>query len=193
MYIVIIYSPSCRSKHVWVYFFFWTHNIFWFVCVTKELTVAIDFQSIFSPYNGSQLLLSTFWLHTWIKIYYFVLNSCNKCRFGTTWGWVNDARIFIFGWTFPLSLPLRDNSSSDNLFIHISRMTSFQVTTVSHSLVIIHFSVKEMQWKWMVCDACQPITFCIVFHGGKKVIRACHNMRRVFGRYPLNSSPSSGH
>ncbi len=24
-------------------------------------------------------------------------------RFGTTWGWVNDDRIFIFGWTVPLS------------------------------------------------------------------------------------------
>ncbi len=24
-------------------------------------------------------------------------------RFGTTWGWVNDDRIFIFGWTIPLS------------------------------------------------------------------------------------------
>ncbi len=23
-------------------------------------------------------------------------------RFGTTWGWVNDDRIFIFGWTVPL-------------------------------------------------------------------------------------------
>ncbi len=24
-------------------------------------------------------------------------------RFGTTWGWANDDRIFIFGWTIPLS------------------------------------------------------------------------------------------
>ncbi len=27
----------------------------------------------------------------------------NKYRFGTTWGWVNGDRIFIFGWTIPLS------------------------------------------------------------------------------------------
>ncbi len=26
----------------------------------------------------------------------------HSCRFGTTWGWVNDDRIFIFGWTIPL-------------------------------------------------------------------------------------------
>ncbi len=25
-------------------------------------------------------------------------------RFGTTWGWVNDDSIFIFGWTIPLSI-----------------------------------------------------------------------------------------
>ncbi len=27
----------------------------------------------------------------------------NKHRFGPTWGWVNNDRIFIFGWTVPLS------------------------------------------------------------------------------------------
>ncbi len=27
----------------------------------------------------------------------------NKDRFGTTWGWVNDDRIFSFGWTTPLT------------------------------------------------------------------------------------------
>ncbi len=26
----------------------------------------------------------------------------NSYRFGTTWGWVNDDRIFIFGWIIPL-------------------------------------------------------------------------------------------
>ncbi len=25
-------------------------------------------------------------------------------RFGTSWGWVNDDRIFIFGWTIPLTV-----------------------------------------------------------------------------------------
>jgi len=26
----------------------------------------------------------------------------NSYRFGTTWGWENNDRIFIFGWTIPL-------------------------------------------------------------------------------------------
>jgi len=36
---------------------------------------------------------------------YFLLCSTeerNSYRFGTTWGWVNDDIIFIFGWTIPL-------------------------------------------------------------------------------------------
>ncbi len=32
----------------------------------------------------------------------------NSYRFGTTWGWVNDDRIFIFGWTIPLRHALLD-------------------------------------------------------------------------------------
>ncbi len=31
-------------------------------------------------------------------------------RFGTTWGWVNDNRIYIFGWTFPL-MSIRQKST----------------------------------------------------------------------------------
>ncbi len=28
----------------------------------------------------------------------------NSYRFGTTWGWVNDDKFFIFGWTIPLNM-----------------------------------------------------------------------------------------
>ncbi len=40
---------------------------------------------------------------------YFPLCSAEQrhsYRFGTTWGWVNDDRFFIFGWTIPLKLVL---------------------------------------------------------------------------------------
>ncbi len=44
---VIIYSPSCCSKPVWVSFFCWTQNmIFWRMLVTKQLMVAIYVHSI---------------------------------------------------------------------------------------------------------------------------------------------------
>ncbi len=35
---------------------------------------------------------------------YHLLSLTKKtAQFGTTWGWVNDDRFFIFGWTIPLS------------------------------------------------------------------------------------------
>ncbi len=42
------------------------------------------------------------------KLYSKYLHLCSaeqrhSYRLGTTWGWVNDDRIFIFGWTIPLS------------------------------------------------------------------------------------------
>ncbi len=42
-----------------------------------------------------------------LPIFFYISFLCsteerNSCRFGTTWGWVNDDRIFIFGWTVPL-------------------------------------------------------------------------------------------
>ncbi len=44
---VIIYSPSCRSKPVWVAFIFWAQKkVFWQMWVTKQLTVATDFHSM---------------------------------------------------------------------------------------------------------------------------------------------------
>ncbi len=36
-------------------------------------------------------------------------------RFGTTWGWVNDDRIFIFGWTIPLNMNLNKNTKKINI------------------------------------------------------------------------------
>ncbi len=41
------------------------------------------------------------WLQTFFKNIFLCVrqNKRNSYRFGTTWGWVNDERIFIFGWT----------------------------------------------------------------------------------------------
>ncbi len=42
----------------------------------------------------------------------------NSYRFGTTWGWVNDNRINIFGWTIPLRSKVRfsSNAWTDNMY-----------------------------------------------------------------------------
>ncbi len=48
----------------------------------------------------------------------------NSYRFGTTWGWVNDDRIFIFGWTIPLSSLLVPSLFSGRRLWVVSRVLS---------------------------------------------------------------------
>ncbi len=60
---------------------------------------------VFVFYYGSQWCPKTAWLQTFFKISLCLAEQRNSYfhRFGTTWGWVNDDRIFIFGWTILLS------------------------------------------------------------------------------------------
>ncbi len=101
----MIYSPSSSYKPVWMYLFCWTQRkIFWTMWETEQFWGTIDFHSIFfstmevngAPKQPGYKLSSK----------YIPLCSAeqrNSYRFGTTWGWVNDDRIKIFGWTIPLS------------------------------------------------------------------------------------------
>ncbi len=105
---VIIYSPSSSSKPVCMSLFCWTQRkIFWRMWETEQFWETIDFHSIFFSYYGTQWCPKSAWLQMFFKISLFVFGRTKKCcgssRFGTTWGWVNDDRIFILGWTIPLS------------------------------------------------------------------------------------------
>ncbi len=102
---VIIYSPSSSSKPVWMSLFCWTQRkIFWRMWETEQFWGTIDFHSIFFPtmeVNGAPK-------QPGYKLSSKYLPLCSaeqrhSFRFGTTWGWVNDDSIFIFGWTIPLS------------------------------------------------------------------------------------------
>lgn len=46
-------------------------------------------------------------VHSSIFLILFSTEESHSCRFGTTWVWVKDHRIVIFGWTAPLRLELR--------------------------------------------------------------------------------------
>ncbi len=71
--------------------------------LTEQLPVAIDLNSMVGKNYGSQWLPSTVWLPTFFKISSLCLTEeRNSCRFDTT-KWGNDDRIFILGWTIPLS------------------------------------------------------------------------------------------
>ncbi len=71
--------------------------------LTEQLPVAIDLNSMVGKNYGSQWLPSTVWLPTFFKISSFVFDRRKK--FMQVWynkvG--NDDRIFILGWTIPLS------------------------------------------------------------------------------------------
>ncbi len=101
---VIIYSPSNSSKPVWMSLFCWTQRkIFWRMRETEQFWGTIDFHIILFSYtmevNGAPK-------QPGYKLSSKYLPLCSaeqrhSYRFGTTWGWVNDDRIFIFGWTSP--------------------------------------------------------------------------------------------
>ncbi len=64
--------------------------------VIEQLLVPIDFHCISYPtveVNGDQKQ----------NIFFCVQHKRNFYRFGTTWGWVNDDNILIWGWTVSLS------------------------------------------------------------------------------------------
>ncbi len=76
---------------------------FWRMWKTEQFWGTIDFHSIFFPtmeVNGAPK-------QPGYKLSSKYLPLCSaeqrhSYRFGTTQGWVNDDRIFIFGWTIPL-------------------------------------------------------------------------------------------
>ncbi len=103
---VIIYSPSRSSKPVWMSLLCWTQRkIFWRMWETQQqFWVTIDFCGIFIPTMAVNVAPK----QPGYKFSSKCLPLCsaeqrNSYRFGNTWGLVNDDRIFIFGWTIPLS------------------------------------------------------------------------------------------
>ncbi len=81
----------------------WCHMDYFNDVLTTFL--GLERGSCISVYAGSESSrisskISSFVLRRWMKFYEFVLRE--SYEFGTTWGWVINDRIFIFGWTIPL-------------------------------------------------------------------------------------------
>ncbi len=82
--------------------FCWTQRkIFWRKFVTRLFWGTIDFhgrkQNIMEVNCAPELLCFP---HSSEYIPLCSAEQRHLYRFGTTWGWVNDDRIYIFGWTF---------------------------------------------------------------------------------------------
>ncbi len=77
------------------------------------------FMVLLCPFHS--LLLFIF--HCWTKKYSnldiqlnnsFVFHGKEKSQVKTTWGWVDDDRIFIFPWTIPLTMDCRERKKKEN-------------------------------------------------------------------------------
>ncbi len=92
--------PKCCYNHSEFFFPSWS-----IIAVTAKYSIAVAhlyFHSFFSTMevNGAPKQPA-------YKLSSKYLPLCSakqrhSYRFGTTWGWVNDDRIFSFGWTIPL-------------------------------------------------------------------------------------------
>ncbi len=89
------------------------NEMFWKKIVTRQFWVTIDFQSRKKntmEVNGAPELLC--FPHSSEYLPLCSAEQRHSYWFKTTWDWVNDDRIFIFGWTIPLSKKVTKSKSS---------------------------------------------------------------------------------
>ncbi len=89
---VIIYSSSSSSKPVWMCLFCWTQRrIFWRMWEQSSSGALLTFIVFLSWKSMPGFKLSS------ESLSLCSADQINSYRLGTTWEWVNDVRIFIFG------------------------------------------------------------------------------------------------
>ncbi len=74
------------------------------VFVLEDILKNEGHRAVFFSYYGSQWCPKTAWLHTFFRISSFVFRTNTFIQVWSTWGWVNDDWVFIFGCTVPLRL-----------------------------------------------------------------------------------------
>ncbi len=67
-------------------------------------------------------------------------------RFETTWGWVNDDRIFIFGWTIPLRCKVNIPLPVTYVLIHYHIQNCFFVIKFCKKSLIYHDTWGNSLW-----------------------------------------------
>ncbi len=101
------YSPSSRSKPVWMCLFWTQRKIFWRMRETEQYfspTMEVNGVPKQPVYKLSSQYLP------------LCSEQTHSYRFGSTWGWVNDDRIFIFWVHCPFNSCLIVSDSSVMLF-----------------------------------------------------------------------------
>ncbi len=88
---------KCSSKPVWMCLFCWTQmKIFWRISAVLDHSICFPTMEVNGPRKQPDYKLSSEYLPLCSA------EQTHSHRSGTTWGWVNDDWIFIFGWTVPL-------------------------------------------------------------------------------------------
>ncbi len=83
----------------------------------------------------------------------------NSYRFGTTWGWVNADRIFIFGWT----IPLRHIHEVKLFFPNITYFwVKYLLDEKKKSRTRLHFVHRELS-PWLIA---------VIFHISDRLLEA---------------------
>ncbi len=128
--------------------FCWTQRkIFWRKFVTRLFWGTIDFHSRKKntmEVNGAPELLC--FPHSSEYLPLCSAEQRHSYRFGTTWGWVNDDRIFIFGWT----IPLRSFSFSTwNIVLKALYSLSMANEVINSFNTLVLFLVVIFDWKFL--------------------------------------------
>ncbi len=140
---VMNYSPSCCSKAISPSFIFrtyhWCHMDYFNVILTTFLS--LEHVCCIAVYAGSEKLVD------FIKNIFVYLCSEDEWRFyrfGTTWEWVINDRIFIFGWTIPLRRPTHGPSTPSEPF-----RSRWKISMWEKQHVQIHSIHKSVGKKYM--------------------------------------------
>ncbi len=121
--------------------FCWTQRkIFWRMWKTEQFLGTIDFHSIFFPsmeVNGAPKQPGYKRSSKYLPL--CSTEQRNSYRFGTNWGWVNDDRMFNFGWTIPSSL-----------LAHVMMSSTTSVFLLRHLLEFCFsfFKTKNNNYNW---------------------------------------------
>ncbi len=164
----ILYSPSCRSKHVCPSLFSGTQNkIFWRMLVTSlDVSVPVDFHYMHKQMQWKSMGTKTVWSPGFFKITYFVLNR----RKNSIQGWNNMrvSKLWQFEFLGGLS-HLKDCSQKNLILYHLLILMPSQMymafillflfnvyLTLQHTAICTYIWINSKvvvasTWRLMLC------------------------------------------
>lgn len=111
---------------------------------------------------------------TLLKMYFFAFHRKKSYIFGSSWGWINNERICIFGWTIPViysnkATRMFSFSTSDgylrkyewqqlNWLREVATLTNRKLYVRKLFCFIHHYTIGKIQWTFFAWETSQK--FC---------------------------------